>query len=121
MTSRIQVLLEQTVIHDVVNDIKYTKDCDDPAFRDFIFYRPSLSAYTEGGVNDECALDGQITPSDPWTSPPCGGDVDIKFSTMLVALQTSSYSESRTEMFTDEGGIIGAITFLTWFMGNLTE
>lgn len=44
VTSRIKVLLEQTVIHDVLKDIEYTNKCDDPAFREFRYYRPSLSA-----------------------------------------------------------------------------
>ena len=121
VTSRTQVHLEQSTIHDVVRDIEYSIECDDPAFRDFAFYRSSMSTYVDFDVDDSCALDGQNPPSDPSVSPPCVSDIDIKFSTMLVTSQTSRYSKSRTEMFTDEGGIIGAITFFTWFMGILKE
>lgn len=76
----------------------------------------------------------------------CTGDVDIRFSTMLVTSQTSSYRKNWIDMLTDEvshlanpylhkapdcfsmltvvlsqGGIIGGIMFVTWFMGILNQ
>ena len=121
VTSRVQISLEKIIINDQVNAVEYTSGCDDPGFRKYDLYRPSIVPYSQGSVNEACSIDGTSPPANPDDPSPCTGDVDIKFSSMLVTTQTSTYGRSQIEMITDEGGIIGAITFITWFMGILRE
>jgi len=40
---------------------------------------------------------------------------------LLVTTQTSRYSKDRVQMLTDEGGILGAVMFLTWFFSIVTQ
>ena len=46
----------------------------------------------------------------------CVGDVDIYFTSKLVTTQTSKHKKNWQELLTDEGSIVGGITFTTWFL-----
>ena len=98
---RTQLSLEQIYINDKVKAIEYTDECNDDEFRDYISYRFTLSNYA-GDPNADCAIDGRVPPADPSTDLPCIGDIDIRFSTMLVTNQTSTYRKSWIDMLTDE-------------------
>lgn len=39
----------------------------------------------------------------------------------LVATEKSKYSRDRIQMLTDEGGIIGGIMFVTWFLSIVNQ
>ena len=75
-------------------------------FDSYRTYRFALSKYASVPLGD-CGVDDVNPPPDPKASPPCGGDIDIRYSTMLVTKQMSVYRKNWIEMLTDEGGIIG--------------
>lgn len=118
---RTQLSLEQINVNDKVKDIDYSDNCSDPAFRNYITYRFTLSNYATDLLGSGCGIVGNVPPDDPTDPRPCIGDIDIRYSTMLVTNQTSAYRKNWIDMLTDEGGIIGGIMFITWFMGILNQ
>ena len=114
--------MQQVDVDDKVQAVNYTGECDRPEFRSYTTYVPILSQYAgpiKGSSSDDpCDLPNGTLPTDKQHRPPhCIGAIDLKFDSLLVTKQTSSYSKSRVTMFTDEGGIIGAVMFVTWFFG----
>ena len=99
---RAQLSLEQVEIHDDVNAIHYTAKCDDPLFRKYKSYRFTLSSYADNPGLDSCGINGTLPPPDPNNPFPCTGDIDIRFSTMLVTTQTSTHRKNWIDMLTDE-------------------
>ena len=115
---RSQVSLEMITIDDEVKafNYSYNPQCDIDAFRHYNTYRTSFISYEVN--NDPGCLISSSTPPPDQTDPlPCVGDVDIHFSSMLVTEQTSDYAKDWVGMLTDEGGIVGGIMFVTWFLG----
>jgi hypothetical protein len=125
--SNSQLSLEQININDEVEAIDYSTyprpDCDRPEFRKYSTYRPLMISYGPPGVlpSEGCALDGTTLPTDQYAQRPCQGGIDVQFSSMLVTTQTSRYSRDRTQMLTDEGGVVGGIMFVTWFLSIVNQ
>lgn len=113
-----QIVMQQVNIVDKIGAIDYTKECDRPEFRHYTTYNPVISYFGQPLVpytsDNPCTV--PFAPSIPQNpNPACVGAIDIKFDSMQVITQTSDHSKSRITMFTDEGGIIGAVMFVTWF------
>ena len=118
-----QLNIEQISIDDKVNAIDYPNPmCNDhPEFRNYLAYRFTLT-FDSGPLSDPgCSVNGSTAPSDPNDPPACIGAIDVKFSSTQETVQVSEYSKDKVAIFTDEGGIIGAVMFVTWFFSIITQ
>ena len=127
---RSQLSLEKIIINDEVHAIDYPEGCNNISdFRQYSSYRFAFVPYAGDARANNCGVKGTAPPAnpkepyvtDPTNPGPCIGDIDIRYSTMLVTTQTSTYSKSWVEMLTEEGGIVGGIMFVTWFLGILNQ
>lgn len=122
--SRSQLSLEKIVVKDEVNAIDYSglnRYCQDATFREYDTYRPLLIPYGPPLDRSGCGINGTTIPSGSDALEACTGAVDVQFATMLVTTETSKYSKDRVQMLTDEGGIIGGIMFVTWFLSIVNQ
>ena len=118
---RVYVAIEQIYINDIVNAINYSPECDLEEFRSYVTYRTKVIPYAGQFGPTECAYPNTATASEIAGMTACWGDIDVRFQTMLVNNQWSEYPKNWIDMLTDEGGIIGGIMFITWFMEILNR
>ena len=100
--ARNQLILEQININDDVFAIEYSEQCNLKAFRHYTTYRYLLIPYEILPPPSPCGVNGRTPPSNPFDPPPCTGDIDIRFGSMLVTNQTSARSKSWIDLLTDE-------------------
>lgn len=86
-----------------------------PAFRRYTTYETDivpLGAVTADGSND-CDIGD---PNQPATGS-CNADITVTFPSTLTRVYRSERSKDWITILTEEGGVVGFVTFLTWFFG----
>lgn len=72
-----------------------------------------LGAPFAPGPNNSCDVgDDQNPPSGP-----CSAGVTVSFPSTLTRVYTSTHGKDWITILTEEGGVVGFVTFLTWFFG----
>lgn len=80
-------------------------------YRHYRYYEGQLSST---GIFNSSSCD---TSSKTYAGGKCISQVMLRFSTNIVTNFTSDRLLDRKQMFIDEGGIVGFVMFLTWFLG----
>lgn len=47
----------------------------------------------------------------------CNADLTVSFPSTLTRVYTSEHGKDWITILTEEGGVVGFVTFLTWFFG----
>ncbi|XXG97836.1 structural constituent of ribosome [Hypoxylon texense] len=79
--------------------------------RDFKYYNgepPRITWDRQQGIECDVGKNG---------TAPCQFSLPFTFSSPLVTVETSKRGTDALKIFTDEGSILGAILFITWFLG----
>ena len=81
-----------------------TRFCNDGSGA-YKYYDTEMTTITTGGDLNSATCNDVV----------CHGRVQIHLSSAVVTKQTSRHGTSAIQIFSDEGGLLGGILFLTWF------
>ena len=105
--------LRPLAINDEMNAMKRNKTCNVKPFMHYRSYEVIVTPLgTEGapGPND-------CDQSSPRFNGSCNSDMGVAFTSLLNTVYTSGHGTNWIDILTAEGGIVGFVTFLTWFFG----
>ena len=88
--------------------------CDIEAFQRYQGYELSEA---EWGVRPNTPYLCDIAHADQADVAPCNGSFQIVFPTGANTVYHSAHGKTWITILTEEGGVVGFVTFLTWFFG----
>lgn len=105
--------MQQNEIHDDYNELNLKPGCRKGRVSHYSSY--DIDIINLGHPlplgNNKCDLAGN-----DWTGS-CNGDLTVTFTSRLTRLYTSQHGKNWITILTEEGGVVGFVTFLTWFLG----
>lgn len=110
VSSRNSISLEQLVIDDREEVIMRSANCS--KYTHNTTYRANPE---RPGGNFARNIECDVCEPEKYQTP-CAGDVNVFFSSNLVATQRSRREKGWEKLLTDEDSIIGGLTFATWFL-----
>ena len=114
---RNQASLQQVTINDPYNAMARNKSCRQfDQFKHYNTYDTQivpLGAPSAPGRNN---CDKGENPEKPFNGS-CNADVTVAFTSTLARVYTSEHGKDWVTILTEEGGVVGFVTFLTWFFG----
>ena len=103
--------LQRYLIDDAVDARLLEGKCDNQAFKKYHGYSPTITPLG----NEDDAGTANCNLNDTAHDGSCNADINVDFSTLLTTEYKSAHGKDWKMMLTEEGGIIGGVTFVTWF------
>lgn len=122
LTSTVNILARQAnslslspyAINDPLNHLQRSKACNRFPFRQYAGYNLALSPLGNEPIWNRHTETCDVASSS-YDGTPCWSHISIVYSTLMNTTYTSTRGTTFRKILTEEGGIVGYVTFFTWF------